>query len=322
MDIHISKIHASRWSLEKASTWADRCAEVRGCNYIPMNCVNSTAFWQSLDEKLIDRELGWAEDIGLNSLRIFIQYMVYESNPQAMIDNVSRFLDLAAHHQMTVMPVLFDDCWGPDPSLGKQPDPIPGVHNSRWTASPGFSRVKPESWPALDKYVHNLINRFAEDERIIAWDLYNEAKKENRPLVKAAFSWARDVKPSQPLVSCWEADDLQDVITFHCYADPEGEEFRKVITTALESSRPVICTECMARPLGSTLDKLIPVFTRHRIGWYIWGLVAGATQTRFPWGWPPGGPEPYLWFHDLLYPDGKPYSDQEVALIRQLAGKS
>jgi hypothetical protein len=181
-------------------------------------------------------------------------------------------------------------------------------------------RTTPEHWPQLAEYVREVIGRFADDERVIAWDLYNETKPEHRPLLKSVFGWAREADPSQPLVACWEADDLCDLPTFHCYEDAGGEKFAAVLEEATESGRPALCTECLARNYGNTLEKLLPAFRERGIGWYVWGLVAGATQTRFPWGWPAGGPEPPIWFHDLLYPDGTPYDEGEIALLKEEAG--
>ncbi len=270
----------------------------------------------------IDQELGWAAGIGLNSLRVFLQYLVYEADPPALLDRLAAFLDIAARHGHSTMFVLFDDCWGPEPALGAQPAPRPGVHNSGWTASPGVTRRQPEHWPGLERYVKDILGLFAHDERVIAWDLYNEPYTATRPLVEAAFAWAREVAPSQPLVTCWQADDLADLTTVHLYEDPDKPEVAAELKAALLSGRPVLCTECMARPLGSTLERILPIYAAAGVGWYVWGLVSGATQTRFPWDWPAGGPEPYLWFHDLLYPDGTPYRQAEVELIRSYAGRS
>jgi hypothetical protein len=36
-----------------------------------------------------------------------------------------------------MIPVLFDDCWNADYHSGKQPEPIPGIHNSQWVQCPG-----------------------------------------------------------------------------------------------------------------------------------------------------------------------------------------
>jgi hypothetical protein len=308
-----------RWSVARAQAYGARLATLRGCNYIPRTCVNTTQMWQELDERVVDQELGWAAQIGLNSLRVFLQYIVYEAAPEGFLARFERFLDIAARHGHSVMPVLLDDCWGPEPALGAQSQPVPGVHNSGWTSSPGVTRRKPEHWPQLREYVQGVIHRLADDGRIVAWDLYNEPAAASRPLVEATFSWARDVRPTQPLVTCWQADDLADITTFHAYSDVQGSEFAQSLQQARSSGRPAVCTECLARTMGNTLPRLLPRFAAAGIGWYVWGLVAGATQTRFPWGWPAGGPEPAVWFHDLLHPDGRIYSADEADLVRAYA---
>jgi hypothetical protein len=276
--------------------------------------------WQDLDEKVIDQEFGWAAGIGLNSVRVFVQYLVYEHNPAALLGRMDRFLELTAKHGVTTLFVLLDDCWGPEPSLGSQPLPIPGIHNSRWTSSPGVTRRLPEHWPELERYVQGVVTRFARDERILGWDLYNEPQPTSRPLVENVFAWAREAGPSQPLITCWQADDLTDLASFHSYFDPNSPQFTKESEPAFSSGRPVLCTECMARPFGSTLATVLPAFNIGQVGFYVWGLVSGSTQTRFPWGWPVGGPEPRLWLHDLLYPDGTPYKQEEIDLLRAYAG--
>ncbi len=319
MPIDTDELRARRWPVSKAAEYAARCAALRGCNYIPRNCINPTQMWQELDRQVIDQELGWAAAIGLNSLRVFLQYLVYEAHPQGLLDRMEAFLDIAGSHGLSTMFVLMDDCWGPEPMLGKQPLPIPGVHNSGWTMSPGVTRRRPEHWPGLERYVRDVLRRFARDERVIAWDLYNEAEGKSRPLVEAAFAWAREVAPSQPLLTCWHAEDLVDIMTFHCYEDPAKPEVARELERLLLTGRPVVCTECLARTMGNTLERFLPVYAKARVGWYVWGLVSGATQTRFPWNWPAGGPEPYVWFHDLLYPDGMPYRQAEVDLIRSYA---
>ena len=308
-----------RWSLERAGKLEQRLAAVRGCNYIPRDCVNTTQMWEDFAPQTIEQELAWAEDIGLNSVRIFLQYVVYAQDPRAFVFKMEHFLAIAERHGLSTMFVLFDDCWGPEPTLGQQPPPIPGVHNGRWISCPGANRKKREHWSHLEHYVRDLIYYFSRDERIIAWDLYNEAQPGSRELLATVFGWARALDPIQPLTACWQADDLSDVASFHCYRDTSKPAFGQDLDKALASGRPAVCTECLARTLNNRLEELLPALAQARIGWYVWGLVSGATQTRFPWGWPACGPEPYLWFHDLLYPDGRPYRQEEIDLIRRYA---
>ena len=314
----LEKLRKSRWSAQRAWKWYRAVGPICGCNYLPRTAVNSTEMWQAetFDPKTIDQELGWAQKHGLNSVRVFVQYIVYESDPEGLIRRMGRFLEIADKHGISVMFILFDDCWIQEPALGEQPGPVPGVHNSRWTASPGRRRKRRESWPALEKYVRRVIGRFARDKRVIVWDLYNEPKKESRPLVEAAFGWARSARPEQPLTTCWQASDLWDVASFHDYGPPKAAALAR-----RTSQRPALCTECIARTRGSRIENVLPVFAEQGIGWYMWGLVKGRIQTHYPWGSKKGAPEPEVWFHDLLHPDGTPYAAGEIRIIRRFPGQ-
>jgi len=309
----LQKLRDVRWPAEKAWKWYAEVGPICGCNYVPRTAVNTTEMWQkeTFDPKTIEQELGWARQHGLNSVRVFVQYIVYEADPEGLTQRMDRFLAIAAGHGISTMFVLFDDCFKPEPKLGKQPDPVPGVHNSQWTSSPGNHRKAREHWPRLEKYVRHVVGRFARDGRVLVWDLYNEPKRQSRPLVEAAFAWARAVKPSQPLTTCWQASDLCDVVSFHDYGKPDPRRLAR-----WTAERPAICTECIARGRGSTFEAVLPAFAKEGIGWYMWGLVKGRIQTHYPWGSPKGAPEPKRWHHDLLRPDGSPHRPNEIELIR------
>jgi len=92
-----------------------------------------------------------------------------------------------------------------------------------------------------------------------------------------------------------------------------------------QHNRPVICTEFMARPVGSTFDAVLPIGKEEKVGMINWGFVAGKTQTYLPWNsWqhPYVLDQPAVWHHEVLRPDGTPYRKAEVDLIRQLTGSS
>ncbi|NQT40150.1 MAG: hypothetical protein HQ581_21845, partial [Planctomycetes bacterium] len=310
----LARLRASRWPVEKAWKWYGEIGPIAGCNYLPRTAVNSTEMWQkeTFDPKTIDEELGWAGKCGMNSVRVFVQYIVYEADPEGLIERMERFLEIADRHGISVMFILFDDCWIQEPKLGKQPDPVPGLHNSQWTASPGKSRKARENWPALEKYTTHVVGHFAGDKRVILWDLFNEAKGESRPLVEAAFGWARSAKPTQPLSACWQASDLWDVATFHDYHTPNAKSLAE-----RTAERPALCTECIARTFNPRFDAIVLPMAEHGIGWYMWGLVKGRIQTHYPWGSKRDAPEPKVWFHDLLHPDGTPYDPREIEFIRR-----
>ncbi|WP_425145112.1 cellulase family glycosylhydrolase [Deinococcus sp.] len=324
---------SARWSEERAWAWAQARLPLLGANYLPSSAVNSLEMWQeaSYDAAIIGQELGWAKEIGLTSLRVFLPFAVWEAEGRVFLDRVDRFLGLASEHGLSVMPVLFDDCAfaGREPVLGAQPGPVVGVHNSGWVPSPGVTLAHdPSAWPRLKTYVQDILSRFGQDQRVLAWDLYNEPGNNNqgersRPLLEAAFAWAREVKVDQPLTAGpWNAFEaplsqkmfeLSDVISFHAY---EGPYFtRAKAEFCQQDGRPLLCTEWLHRLQGSTVGEVLPVFRELGVSAYVWGLVNGRTQTHLSWDSRAGDAEPEVWQHDLLRPGGQPYDEEERRLL-------
>jgi plasmid stabilization system protein ParE len=300
-----------------------RIEGLRGANYVPSSAVNPTQMWTDFDTGVIDRELGFAAELGLNSVRVFIQYLVYENDSAGLLARFDTLLELATRHGLSVMPVLFDDCWLPEPFLGEQaPEPKPRRHNPYWQRSPGEHRKELASRPALRRYVEDLLGSFGRDERVIAWDLYNEplATEASVPLVRDVFTWARDLAPTQPLTACWYGAVFSDLTSIHFYVSPtrRPDEARRVLEAAESFARPVVATEALGRPNHGELEEIVPLFARHRIGWYLWELMIGADQTRYQWPDAPPAPTGTV-FQGLLYPDGRPYREDEARLLRAQA---
>src|SRR6267378_3979629 len=216
-----------------------------------------------------------------------------------MTSRMKEYLAIADRHHIKTIFVPFDSCWDPAPLLGKQKEPMPGIHNSRWVQSPGGAALQNSSeYPRLEKYVKELIGAFRNDKRIVAWDVWNEPDnlagqyKEGQPknkvelvnkLLPQVFAWARSANPSQPLTSAvWKGND-------------------------------------------STFQNSLPVAKKHNVWAINWGLVAGRSQTYLPWdSWknPYIDREPSIWFHEVFRTDGMPYDKNEVDLIKSIAGKS
>ncbi|MCX7048906.1 MAG: cellulase family glycosylhydrolase [Candidatus Sumerlaeota bacterium] len=325
------------WTREQAWDWYKKQPWIVGFNFIPSTACNTTEFWaaDTFDEKTIDRELGWAQALGFNSCRVFVQYLVWKNDPEGLKQRLARFLEIAAKHGISTAFVLFDDCAFGDPPqtepyLGKQRDPIPGMIGPSWTPSPGLKAVTDQSlWPDLEKYIKDVVGAFGQDKRVLMWDIYNEpgnSRMGNKslPLVEATFAWARAAKPSQPLtMSPWGAPreisermiELSDVVSFHRYSN--YDKMREAIEQYKQRGRPVICTEWMARLQGSKWETDLPLFKKEAVGCYSWGLVNGRMQCQFSWRSKRGAPEPKVWFHDLFHSDGRPYDPAEHEVIRK-----
>ncbi len=327
---------AGQWSTERAWEWYNEQPWLVGCNFLPSTAVNDVEMWQAdtFDEATIDRELGWAHGLGFNTVRVFLNYVVWKADHNGLKKRFDAFLDIAHRHEISVMPVLFDDCnfAGRIAAAGKQPEPVPGVHNSQWVSSPPLAMVTDRNaWPELERYTKDMVGTFGKDSRVVIWDLYNEPGNSSMggkslTLAEAAFAWAREAQPSRPLtIGAWTGLDgpmsrrlmeLSDVVSFHGYDRLPG--VKKKLAICRRFDRPILCTEWLHRQSGNTVEHILPVFQAQRVGCYNWGLVYGRTQTYMPWGSKRGDPVPALWQHDLFHGDGTPYRTQEVQLIRRL----
>ena len=343
----------TRWTEDRANQWYQRQPWPVGANFLPSDAINQLEMFQkaTYDPAEIDKEFGWAESAGMTTMRIFLHDLLWKQDAQGFEGRLDNLLAIAQKHHIKPVLVLFDSCWDPNPVLGPQHPPIPGVHNSGWVQSPGTALGDPAETPRLKAYVTGIVGKFASDDRILAWDVWNEPDNQgggnytNLPnkvqlvdeLLPQVFEWARSVGPIQPLTSgVWEHrswDDpnawspteriqltLSDIISFHNYGWPEDFEARIVSLQKLH--RPIFCTEYMARGSGSTIDTILPIAARHHVGAINWGLVQGKMQTYLPWdSWqaPYVNRKPAIWFHDLFYPDGTPYREREIDIIRDLS---
>ncbi len=342
-----------RWTAAEARTWYAAQPWPLGANYLPASAINQLEMWQAdtFNPAEIEREMAWAEGLGLNTMRVFLHDIVWQQDEAGFKARIDQFLAIAAKHHVRPLIVLFDSCWDPDPKAGKQRAPIPGVHNSGWVESPGRAALDdPAQRPRLEAYVKGVIGAFAKDNRILGWDLWNEpdnpgggnyAARESRrkyehveELLPKVYLWARSVDPVQPLTSgVWRGEDWSrsdnlntvqktqleqsDIISFHDYDWPE--KFAERIRQLTPYGRPLICTEYMARAAGSTIDGDLPIAKRANVGMINWGFVNGKSQTQYPWEsfqHPYVLSQPPVWFHDLLRPDGTPYRAREAEMLR------
>lgn len=343
------------WTKEQANSWYAKQPWLVGSNYNPSTAINQLEMWQkeTFDPKRIDEELGWAEQIGMNTMRVYLHDLLHKEDAEGLYKRMDTFLEIADKHHIKILFVLFDSCWDPFPESGKQRAPKPHVHNSGWVQSPGQKALQDTTqYPRLEKYVKETVAHFKEDQRILGWDVWNEpdnmtgssyekveiANKVDLVynLLGKVFKWARESNPSQPLTSgVWAGDwteanlkpifklqlDQSDVISFHCYDKPK--DFLKRINELKRYGKPMLCTEYMARPNGSTFEGFLPIAKENKIAMINWGLVDGKSQTKYSWdSWTKKyDAEPELWFHEVFHTDGTPYKKSETDLIKKMTSE-
>jgi hypothetical protein len=345
------------WTKENANQWYAREPWLVGSNYLPSDAINQLEMWQAgtFDPKEIDKELGWAESLGMNTMRVFLHDLLWQQDAKGFKRRINTFLTICHKHQIRPLFVLFDSVWDPTPHLGKQHPPVPGVHNSGWVQSPGAKALEdPAQYPRLRAYVQGVVGAFGKDNRVLGWDIWNEPDNEGGgnyqkleppnktqlvlALLPQAFGWARAAHPQQPLTSgVWQGNwsdsdklepmaklqlELSDITSFHNYSDVNDFETR--VKWLQQYGRPIICTEYMARPMKSTFEAILPIAKKYKVGAVNWGFVQGKSQTNFPWdSWqhPYDKVPPPVWFHDIFHSDGTPYDEKEVEFIKKMTGK-
>jgi hypothetical protein len=343
------------WTKEQANSWYAKQPWLVGSNYNPSTAINQLEMWQeeTFDPKRIDEELGWAEQIGMNTMRVYLHDLLHKEDAEGLYKRMNTFLEIADKHHIKILFVLFDSCWDPFPESGKQRVPKPHVHNSGWVQSPGQKALQDTTqYPRLEKYVKETVAHFKGDQRILGWDVWNEPDNMTGPsyekveiankvdlvynLLGKVFKWARESNPSQPLTSgVWAGDwteanlkpifklqlDQSDVISFHCYDKPK--DFLKRINELKRYGKPMLCTEYMARPNGSTFEGFLPIAKENKIAMINWGFVDGKSQTKYSWdSWTKKyDAEPELWFHEVFHTDGTPYKKSETDLIKKMTSE-
>ncbi len=326
---------SKKWTVEQAQSWQAENGWLRGCNFNPSTAINQLENWQAetFDPETIDRELGWAEGIGMNCMRVYLHHVAWEVDQEGFKSRMDKYLDIANSHGIKTVFVFFDDCWNAEYKAGKQPEPKPGIHNSGWVRDPGDLLYRDSTLMiTLETYVKDVLSTFKNDKRIVLWDLYNEPGNSgygsrSLPLLKKVFNWAWDIRPSQPVsAGVWDKKftemnkfqlENSDVITYHNYGGPEYQQAD--IDSLKKYGRPLVCTEYMARRNNSLFHNIMPLLKKENVGAINWGLVAGKSNTKYAWDEPiPDGSEPALWFHEIFRADRTPYQQEEVDLIKSL----
>ena len=310
-----------RWSAEKANAWYAKQPWLVGCNYYPATAINQIEMWQAatFDPKTIDKELGRAEAMGMNTLRVYLHDLVWADDERGLYRRMDQFLDICKKHGIRPFFTFFDDCHNPNPQLGQQPLPVKAWHNSGWVTCPArdvavrFAEGKatPAEVARLRGYIQGTMKRFKNDDRVLFWELYNEPGRgsggggdmtatintktvmgdKSSKLVYQSWVWAREVSPSQPVSSCTAGSVGEmniavnransDIHSIHCYLP--APQLRSRILEYRKDGRPVLVTEWLARTKGSTVAECLPVMKELGAGAINWGFVSGKSGTIWPW---------------------------------------
>ena len=352
------------WTKEKAWAWQDAQPWYRGCNYMPASAANFVDVWQSYGSAArfaeVEREFALAQEVGFNAMRLLVVeqgFAVWLQEPDAFRANFERYLALMEKYGLKAFVVLGNDCSRPKfmwsmPKLGEQPYDL-GYHGGRKrTQHGGFSEAgylmvdDPEYRAKFFAFCRELVAKYAHDDRIVMWELWNEPGAGNRKamsaqVLKDLFALCWEVDPDQPLTANVWGDDawkliggkepseigrlsaeLSDVISYHGYVSVANQA---KLVDALEKrfGRPLYNTEWLVRTWGCEFSDNYAFMARRKIGALNWGFVNGKYQTHEPYepmwkGKFEFNGDPTRWFHDLFRVSHHPYDPYEIAVARNV----
>jgi len=348
-----------QWSKEKIWNWYNSRPWIRGCNFMSSDCNNRIDQWQAFGfEKRLettDRELALAHEIGFNSIRIILEFFVWDNERDTFMRRLDRYLELCAKHKIDAMIVLGNDCMVPKsqydpPHLGEQ-EYFPGSHGNRRVSPHGGTNGEmgwhvcddPDTRKRYMQFVREVVTAYAHDERVSTWNVWNEPGNNRRgttslPYIEEIFAICREADTIQPCAAdVWRGIrdgkatteveqavlEMSDFISWHNYSK------YSVNIDAIEqlqtAGRPLINTEWLNRCNGQTVEEIYPLYYLEKVGCYNWGFVVGKYQTNEPyegmWRTIESG-QPYSfdvtkWMHDLFRPNLRPYDPREIDIIKK-----
>ncbi len=296
-------------------------AHLRGFNYTPSTAVNDISFWRDYDEGLVERELTYAQRLGLNSARPFLAYVVYEHDRKSFLNRLTHFVRTAHDRGISVMPVMWDSCFD---------DTRPAIDSTenKWIPNPGVQRLGPEFWPDGEAYCADLVQTLGSEPGLAMWDIMNE------PLIT---SWVMEETPERDerkgtiwnfvhhfcgvmkkldsahpitvgvanVATLAQVETHVDVLSYHDYL-PTRAAIRAQIDDGLRvaeaNQKPIFISElaCLAR--ANPYDVTLEICQEAGIGWYLWELMIGKSRWRD--------------IHGVVYPDGTVRDPSIVAAIQ------
>jgi hypothetical protein len=290
---------------------------VQGVVFVPTKAVNEAQQWDEYDPAINDRELHYASVYGINCVRVYLHFDIYLKKKAALLDEIADFLTRAEKYGIKTEFVFFDDCWNqPDADIlspdYNYPAPLPGVHNSRWLVSPGENvrQHYAEYRERLKAYVQDIVNVHKEDRRIAFWETYNEPNKspETRQLLSDAYQWIHETGTTIPVTATgrdFAGDPYSDFKSWH--------EYQSYNYTGTPDT---LNTECMNRS-GQTVPGIVEHF-KGKTGFIMWEFGIGRDNCRFAWDENRDHPrqtEATKPFHGIVYPDGHPWSVDDVKAL-------
>jgi hypothetical protein len=258
---------------------------VRGLNYIASYAPSDVAMWRFYDHDQIDRELGYVKALGANSVRVWLAWVVYDAEGDRFIQKFTDFLTLCEKHRLTVMPILWDSCFG-DAKANYE-------DVTDWVANPGTERVADPAFRAEgDRYVRAVVEAGRSSPALLVWDVMNEPSGNNiNAWLEHYAKLVKSIDAENPVTIGWAhagsnrvSAEWVDVMSYHPYGIFDRN--RQLWTDAVREiarqhgNKPVLATEAGGPGFGQRYEECLAYFEREAVGFYLFEAMVGTNRFR------------------------------------------
>ena len=314
-------------------------AKIRGFNYTQSNAKNDRDFWKIYNHDIVDREMGYAERLGLNSARIFLSYTFYYEGGETFLKNVKDFVQTAWKHGISTNPIIFmgfrfleSDLKGP----WKRVEGLRPVCDSILDKS---------SWVIGEQYFDALYDAIGQEPGLLFWDIANEPgytdnfvswydeepeylqtfrtrpdmqvlrdnQEKTWEIVRHFCKYVKRKDPDHDLgvgnIFIFETEpsgtaELVDVIVFHDYSATRSRLrliYDMAVALGKKYHKPIINNETCCLCRANPYDMTIEMAREYGIGWYAFELMIGQDSWNR--------------VHGIFYPDGTVRDPAIVAAV-------
>jgi len=265
--------------------------------------IRGVNYGMNADQATLERDLGYARRLNLNSTRIWLNYQAYEKDPQAYLARLRNYIRTSHRLGFSTMPILFNGN-GLDPDM-----------------------LKPAFHPRGDAYVKAVVDAVKDEPGLLMWDIMNEPftnsywekaapdekgtrESEITGFVRYYLSHAKKLDPVNAVTVGYTFSkeleptaDLVDVLSFHDYTELRStieEAYRVAEDVSRKFGKPMMNTEtgCIAR--ANPYDVVLEIAEKHKTGWYLFNLMIQGYWDEI---------------HGLFYPDGTIRDPAAIAAV-------
>lgn len=258
---------------------------IRGANYRGAGAANTTDYWLHYGAAETERDLGYADRLQLNQLRVFVNHASWQADPAGFRKNLVGLLRACNRHHIGLMITVGDtqSFIGQDGAINRD---------------------------QIRELITDLVGAIGDEPALAFWDASNEPdynppgsprdRQEKRfEIARLIASTLHELDKKTPVTIGVASErnmetlaDAADVLSFHDYLSTRhaiAADIARAKDFAAKSSKQVMNTEigCIAR--ANPYDVTLEEHMKAHVGWYIWELMITKR-----WGD----------VHGVFYPDG------------------